>query len=129
MTGLAVRDTGTGFTPFGHAVILVLAQIGGLGLMTFASFFSLYLGQGLGIKQGLVLRDALNLESLHKARPLLIFMLKATFAIELAGAVAIYVLLTPYWKPELTVNSAELTGGRQRHFERFRQTFSGKVML
>ena len=34
-----------------------------------------------------------------------------------------------YWKPELTVNSAELTGGRQRHFERFRQTFSGKVML
>ena len=33
------------------------------------------------------------------------------------------------WKPELAVNSAELTGGRQRHFERFRQTFSGKVML
>ena len=36
-----------------------------------------------------------------------------------------------FWKPEaeLAVNSAEQTGGRQRHFERFRQTFSGKVII
>ncbi|MDF1665812.1 MAG: potassium transporter TrkG, partial [Planctomycetota bacterium] len=102
VTGLAVRDTGTEFTHFGHVVLLVLIQIGGLGLMTFASFFSLFLGQGLGIKEGLVLRDALNLESLSKARHLLFFILKATIFIEVLGAILIYFSLAPYWKPELT---------------------------
>jgi len=38
VTGLAVRDTGTGFTGFGQAVILLLIQVGGLGVMTFALF-------------------------------------------------------------------------------------------
>lgn len=103
VTGLAVRDTGTEFTHFGHVVLLLLIQIGGLGLMTFASFFSLFLGQGLGIKEGLVLRDALNLESLSKARHLLFFILKATIFIEVLGAILIYFSLAPYWKPELTV--------------------------
>jgi trk system potassium uptake protein len=101
VTGLAVRDTGAELTQFGHVVILALFQIGGLGLMTFASFFSLFLGQGLGIKEGLVLRDALNLKSLSKARPLVFFILKATLIIELLGAVLIYFSLSPYWKPEL----------------------------
>lgn len=102
VTGLAVRDTGQDFTPFGHAVLFVLIQIGGLGLMTFASFFAFFLGQGLGIKEGIVLRDSLNLNSLSRARPLLYFVLKATLTIELLGAVFIYISLGPYWKPELS---------------------------
>ena len=39
VTGLVVRDTWTQFTPFGQAVVLLLIQVGGLGLVTLTSFF------------------------------------------------------------------------------------------
>jgi hypothetical protein len=51
VTGLIVVDTGNYYSPFGHAVLLCLIQVGGLGLMTFMAFFSLTLGRGLGLKQ------------------------------------------------------------------------------
>ena len=38
VTGLVVRDTWTQFTPFGQAVVLLLIQVGGLGLVTLTSF-------------------------------------------------------------------------------------------
>ncbi len=41
VTGLVVRDTWTQFTPFGQAVVLLLIQVGGLGLVTLTSFFAL----------------------------------------------------------------------------------------
>ena len=41
VTGLIVRDTWTQFTYFGQAVILLLIQVGGLGLVTLTSFFAL----------------------------------------------------------------------------------------
>ena len=40
VTGLVVRDTWTQFTPFGQAVVLLLIQVGGLGLVTLTSFFA-----------------------------------------------------------------------------------------
>ncbi|MFH1689588.1 MAG: hypothetical protein ABIE42_05050 [Candidatus Eisenbacteria bacterium] len=46
VTGLVVVDTGSYFTRFGHAIILTLIQIGGLGLITFATFFATVLGGG-----------------------------------------------------------------------------------
>jgi trk system potassium uptake protein TrkH len=46
VTGLAVRDTGSGFTGFGQGVILVLIQLGGMGMMTFSLFvFTLLRGR------------------------------------------------------------------------------------
>src|SRR4051794_14589501 len=45
VTGLVVVDTGDTFTIFGELLILLLIQIGGLGFMTFASFFFLLLGK------------------------------------------------------------------------------------
>ena len=41
ITGLTVTDTATFWTPFGHVVIIALAQLGGLGIMTFATFVGL----------------------------------------------------------------------------------------
>ena len=42
VTGLAVVDTGTHFTLFGQTIIMILIQIGGLGILTFASYFSYF---------------------------------------------------------------------------------------
>ena len=48
VTGLVVRDTYQGFTGFGQGVIICLIQIGGLGLVTLASFFALALRRRSG---------------------------------------------------------------------------------
>lgn len=90
VTGLIVVDTGSYFSPFGQAVLLCLIQVGGLGLMTFMAFFGLTLGRGLGIKQEVVMRDALSLESRWGLRRVIVFILTMTFVVEAAGAVGIY---------------------------------------
>ena len=51
VTGLVVRDTGTTFTFFGQIIILILIQLGGLGIMTAAAFVFL-LFKKMGIKVG-----------------------------------------------------------------------------
>ena len=60
VTGLIVVDTGTFFTPFGQAVILVLIQLGGLGIMTMSTFFLIMLRKRLTLRDRLVLRDTLG---------------------------------------------------------------------
>jgi trk system potassium uptake protein TrkH len=90
VTGLIVKDTGTFFSPFGQAVLLCLIQIGGLGLMTFMAFFSLTLGRGLGLKQEVVMKDALSLEHRFGLRRVVVFILSMTFLVEAVGAVAFY---------------------------------------
>ena len=56
VTGLIVKDTGTYFSGFGRTVILILLQIGGLGIMTFSTLFAILLGRKLTIKDDLVIQ-------------------------------------------------------------------------
>ena len=51
MTGLAVVDTGTYWSPFGQVVILLLIQVGGLGIMTLASIGLVLLGRRIGLRR------------------------------------------------------------------------------
>lgn len=60
VTGLAVVDTGTAFTLFGQAVIALLIQLGGLGLMSFAVLVVSALGLPVGMGHRLVLREEVN---------------------------------------------------------------------
>lgn len=53
VTGLVVVDTPTFWTPFGHAVILVLIQLGGLGIMIFASLIGLVLARRISVRSRL----------------------------------------------------------------------------
>ena len=86
VTGLVVVDTGSYFTLFGQMVILVLIQVGGLGVMTLSVLAFRALGRGISLKQRIILRDAFahtpcaDIWSLVKS----IFVLTA--AVELAGA-------------------------------------------
>lgn len=90
VTGLIVVDTGNFYSPFGQGVLLCLIQVGGLGLMTFMAFFSLTLGRGLGLKQEVIMKDALSLEHRFGLRRVIVFVLAMTFIVEAVGAVAIY---------------------------------------
>ena len=61
VTGLIVKDTPLDFTGFGHGVILVLMQVGGLGYMTTVSVLALLVGRRLGLREELTLKTELNL--------------------------------------------------------------------
>lgn len=65
VTGLVVVDTGTYFSHFGQIVILSLIQIGGLGFMTVATFIMILSGKKIGLKERLVIQEALNVSTLE----------------------------------------------------------------
>lgn len=89
VTGLIVVDTASAFTLFGKLVLLFLIQIGGLGLMTFTTFFTLFSGR-LSIKERVLMQDFLNRENLGEIRRTLMLIVAVTLLIEAAGAVMIY---------------------------------------
>jgi trk system potassium uptake protein TrkH len=80
VTGLVVRDTGTGFTLFGQSVIMVLIQLGGLGIMSLTAALGLLLGRGIGVRENSLLREVLQLP-----------MLGVTLGFEAVGAACLYI--------------------------------------
>ena len=90
VTGLAIADTGAYFTLKGHLVIMSLIQLGGIGIVSFATFFATFLAKGVGLKQQSVIQDMLSSESLISARDLLKKIILITVSIEILGATAIF---------------------------------------
>ncbi|MDE6108723.1 MAG: hypothetical protein K2F72_00355, partial [Muribaculaceae bacterium] len=88
--GLCPVDVAATFTPMGLLVLAVLIQIGGLGVLTFTSFFAMFFSGGPSIYSQLLLRDMVYSRSLNALIPTLLYVLAFTLAIEAAGAVAIY---------------------------------------
>lgn len=60
VTGLVVHDTYTYWSNFGQGVILLLIQIGGLGFMTMAILFSMIIKRRIGLKERVLMREAVN---------------------------------------------------------------------
>ena len=90
VTGLIVVDTGTYFTNFGQTIILVLIQLGGLGIMTFASYFSYFFRGKASYENQLTLKDITNSEKIGEVFSVLKKIILVTFAIEFIGAVLIF---------------------------------------
>ena len=90
VTGLAVVDTGTYFTTFGQVIILILIQIGGIGIMTFTSYFSYFFRGGSSYENQIMLREMTNSEKVAEVFGTLKKILLLTFIIELGGALIIF---------------------------------------
>ena len=90
VTGLAVVDTGTYFTRFGQSIILVLIQVGGLGIMTFASYFSYFFRGGATYESQLMLGDMMNSGKLGEVFSVLKKIILVTFIIEFIGVLLIW---------------------------------------
>jgi trk system potassium uptake protein len=90
VTGLAVRDTGTQFTILGQVVILILIQLGGLGIMSVGAALAYFLGQGIGIREGSTMRDLFQVPGLEQVVKLLRFIVLWTFAVEGVGATVLF---------------------------------------
>ncbi len=90
VTGLIVQDTGSYFSQFGQVVILGLIQTGGLGLMTMTAFFALVLGQGMGIRERILIGDILSTRTLGQLSHMIVSILVLTVFFELLGVLALY---------------------------------------
>ncbi|OPX32158.1 MAG: hypothetical protein B1H09_01140 [Gemmatimonadaceae bacterium 4484_173] len=90
VTGLIVVDTGTDFTFIGQVIILLLIQIGGLGLMTFAAFFAMSFGQQMGLAGVRNLSRLMDSEFTNDLKHILLSILTWTIIIETVGALLLY---------------------------------------
>ena len=86
VTGLVVQDTATYWSGFGQAVILILIQIGGLGVVTVTASFALLSGRNISLAQRSTMQEAIAAPKVGGIVRLTTFILKATLIFELAGA-------------------------------------------
>ena len=97
VTGLIVVDTATYFSFKGQFVIMLLIQLGGLSIISFAAFLNFASSVGVGIKQQSLIQNFLSTESLSSAKSMLKQIIFITFIIEFFGSLCIFFL----WNPKL----------------------------
>lgn len=86
VTGLVVQDTATYWSWFGQGIILVLIQIGGLGVITIAVSFELLSGRKISLMQRSVMQEAISAPKVGGIVRLTGFVLKGTFLVEFTAA-------------------------------------------
>lgn len=86
VTGLVVQDTATYWSWFGQGIILILIQIGGLGVITVAVSFALLSGRKISLMQRSVMQEAISAPKVGGIVRLTGFVLKGTFLIEFVAA-------------------------------------------
>jgi trk system potassium uptake protein TrkH len=91
VTGLAVRSTPNDFSPFGQAVILVLIQLGGIGIMTVTTFVIFQLGTRQSLRDRVLLTETLGADARSDLRWILRSVILLTFSIEGIGFVILAV--------------------------------------
>lgn len=99
VTGLVTLSTVSAWSNFGHAVILCLIQIGGLGIITVMSAIAVFLHKKMGLGNRLLIQDSFNLNSLSGLIRFLKKVIKGTFIIELFGALAYMTVFIPKFGP------------------------------
>lgn len=100
VTGLVVVDTGTFFTFKGQIVILMLIQLGGINIVSFATFFATFY-RAESVRNQSVLHDFLSSDKLSDTRNLLRRIIFFSIVIEIIGALLIYFS----WIPQVSFNS------------------------
>ena len=90
VTGLTVVDTGSFYTHFGQYIILMLIQLGGIGIMTFTSYFSFFFKAGSTYENQLLLSAMNNTEKIGEVYETLKKIILITFIIEGIGALLIF---------------------------------------
>ncbi len=90
VTGLVVVDTATAFTPLGQFIIILLIQIGGIGIMTFTTFFALFFSEKSSFHHQIVVRDLVSGDSLNGIFRTLISIVLVTLSLEAIGTLLVY---------------------------------------
>ena len=91
VTGLIVVDTATRFTTFGQVIIIGLIQIGGLGILTFVTYFSYFFKGGVSYETQLSISEMTFSRRLGDMVTTLKSILYVTFGVEALAAILIYI--------------------------------------
>ena len=95
VTGFTIVDTASYWSGFGHAVIFVLFQVGGLGVMTIATLFFMLMRRRVGLKQREVMVESLNSTQVGGIMRLINQLFRITAVAEIAGALLLSVRFIP----------------------------------
>ena len=90
ITGLSVTDISTNFSVFGQSVIMLLIQIGGLGIMTFTGFFGYFFSGGFSYKNQLMFGEILGENKLNSVISTLLTIIYITLFFELISGLLIF---------------------------------------
>lgn len=95
VTGLTPIVTAEHWSFFGQAVILVLMQFGGLGVVTFTTTVLLILGKRITLTERILIQDSYNLDSINGVVRMTKRIIKGTFLVELMGALLYSIIFIP----------------------------------
>ena len=99
VTGLTVVDTGTTFSLFGHIVILIFLQVGGVGFVTMVVVISVVIGRRVGLRERLLLQEALGHIKFQGMVRLALYILGVALLAETVG----FLLLWSRWQADLGI--------------------------
>lgn len=99
VTGLVTVDPGSTFSLFGKLVIMILIQIGGLGVATVGVMLIAAARRMLGIREMSMIRESFNISGYKELNSLFIRILKLTFLIESVGAASVFFILVRQYSP------------------------------
>jgi len=105
VTGLVVVDTGSYFSTFGQCVILVLIQVGGLGVMTISVLLFQWVGRSISFRQRMVMQDLFA----HTPREDILGLVKSVVFFTVSAEIVGTILLTFHWRNELSLDRALFT--------------------
>lgn len=98
VTGLVVHDTFTYWTEFGQCVILFLIQVGGLGLVTFTTFFNFMIGKKLGLRGRRLAQESIGSGG-NNLRQMVYTVIGVSLLVELVGALLLAFAFIPQYGP------------------------------
>lgn len=91
VTGLSTISLPDEFSIFGQMVMLILAQVGGLGIMTLSSSMAVIMGKNLQMREQVIMQDVLDTSSSQELLSLIVDIIRYTFVIEFVGAMILTV--------------------------------------
>lgn len=90
VTGLTAVDTATAFTHKGHWIILLLIQLGGINILAFAAFFTIFYRDSSSIKYQSLIKDLLDTDEMSKSRSILRSIIIFSILVEAIGIAVVY---------------------------------------
>ena len=97
VTGLVVRDTASYWSAFGQAAILLMIQVGGLGIISVAAVMTVISGKRISLAQRSVMQDAMSAPQLGGIVRMTLFIVRAAFIFEFIGAAAMAPIFCKYY--------------------------------
>ncbi len=103
VTGLTVVSTATAFTHKGHWIIMMLIQFGGINILAFAAFFTIFYRDSSSIKYQSLIKDLLDTDEMSKSRSILRSVIVFSIIIEAVGIALVYFS----WGPTVVFKEGE----------------------